>query len=344
MSHPPQFVGSVCVSRHPNTTAVPVPRRVAHAVLPPEQVGAPTGVLQVPASQTWPARQGFPHPPHAFGDALGSRQIGVPPMVHELSPGLHAQVPVPLQYSRSPQTAAAAHDPQLVGSSAVSVQSPGRPPPAPHTVELPGQEHELAAHDANVAHVFPHAPQFFGSVAVLVQTPPQVVAPEPQMQTPETQVAPEPHFVPHPPQLFTSVDSSMHAPPQMTCPVGQRQALPLHVDPVAQTLPQVPQFFGSVVVSAQLPEHSVSPVGQMHLPPAHVAPAPHLVPHVPQLFGSVVRLTHVPGAAPQTSGVAAGHAEQTPLTHDLPDAHFVKQPPHAATSLERSLQAVPQFT
>lgn len=64
-----------------------------------------------------------------------------------------------------------------------------------------------------------------------------------------------------------------------------------------------------------------------------------MLPQVPQLVGSVARLTHAP---PHTSGLALGHAVQTPLTHAAPVRHVVPHAPQFFGSLLVSAQAAPQ--
>jgi hypothetical protein len=118
-------------------------------------------------------------------------------------------------------------------------------------------------------HCVPHAPQFSASVAVLLHIPPQHVS------------APL-HGAPQPPQFSPSVRGSTHCPPQISRGAGQpfEQAPSTHAFPVPQSLPQLPQFFGSLFVFVHTAPHAVALPGHVHTPSTHEAPFGH-VPHPP---------------------------------------------------------------
>ena len=194
--------------------------------------------------------------PQANPLAVVSTQKLAPPKVHDVSPGLQAQVPEPLQYCERRHVVPQA--PQLSGSSTVSVQLPGVPP---HTVVAPvGQLHALLAHDANCAHRVPHVPQLVGSVEVLVQTPPtppQSVFGVLQTQAPATQLSPGVQRMPQPPQLLGSMVVLVQVVPHVVDPVGQLHTPEMQVEPTPHLRPQAPQLFASEVVSTHDPPQTI---------------------------------------------------------------------------------------
>jgi len=76
--------------------------------------------------------------------------------------------------------------------------------------------------DAPVPHAWPHAPQLFVSVAVLVQVVPHNVCPDAHVvvHTPDTHCCAAPHIMLHPPQFLGSVCSFTQTPPQRLCPLA----------------------------------------------------------------------------------------------------------------------------
>ncbi|MCS6798142.1 MAG: hypothetical protein NZ898_06395 [Myxococcota bacterium] len=134
-----------------------------------------------------------------------------------------------------------------------------------------------------MSHARPQPPQLRGSDAVLMQAPPQQLAPlthlppAPQrqmpsdphvspdahggmhaviMHVPPTHDCPDGHARPQPPQSVELVARSTHRPEQQTCPPVQAGPLPHRQLPAAHALPegaqlapQRPQCDGSLVVS-----------------------------------------------------------------------------------------------
>jgi hypothetical protein len=60
------------------------------------------------------------------------------------------------------------------------------------------------------AHALPHAPQFFGSLAVFTHDAPHLVSPEVHAQAPPEQTPPLPQLTPQAPQLLGSLLSLTH--------------------------------------------------------------------------------------------------------------------------------------
>jgi hypothetical protein len=79
------------------------------------------------------------------------------------------------------------------------------------------QQHTPNRHTAPLAHAFPHAPQFAGSVDVSTHAPAHVTCPDGQLvpHTPLEQIAPGEHTLPHEPQWDGSVARSTHAVPHI---------------------------------------------------------------------------------------------------------------------------------
>jgi hypothetical protein len=263
---------SVSVLTQELSVPKPPPRCDGHAVDPVGHAPA----VHLPLMQTWPAVQTkvAPQPPHASPSVLVSTHSAAPPVAgaHELVPGRHAHVP-PAQYIPPPATKhCVPHAPQLFGSSEVSVHAVPPKPVAHVMIVSPvgavGQLQVLAEHVARSAHAVPHAPQLRGSVAVLVQTPPQVVSPVGHVHTLATHDSPAPHRIPQPPQLRGSVVVSLQMPPHSLSPVGQLHTPETQV-PAPQSCPHDPQFLGSLVVSTQSGPQMISPAGQLQTPPVH---------------------------------------------------------------------------
>jgi hypothetical protein len=103
----------------------------------------------------------------------------------------------------------------------------------------------------------PQAPQFWLSLLVTVQMPPQLVEPGTQVrpQVPPEQTWPAGQTVPQVPQLWLSVWGETQTPAQRS-PVGGRQAAaqaaPEQSWPDGHAVPQAPQFCGSLLRAAQM--------------------------------------------------------------------------------------------
>jgi len=173
--------------------------------------------------------------------------------------------------------------------------------PPPHSVRpLEHPASQLPALQTWLApHAFAHAPQLFGSEAVVVQTPLQSVSPAAQTQAEPLQILPPEQAALQAPQWFWSLPRSTQLAPHWV-------RLPLHcvahtprsqTSPLAHVTPHAPQWAGSVSGSTQTPAHSISPVvhsvgppspaSEPALPPAPpVAPVPALppVPPVPPVL------------------------------------------------------------
>jgi hypothetical protein len=128
---------------------------------------------------------------------------------------------------------------------------------------------EPAWHAAPAGHTVPQAPQLFGSVAVSVQVPLQLVSPATgQLHPPSAQTSPAAHCTPQRPQLFGSVARSVQVPLQFTSPaVEQVQTPSAQMSPAGHTTPQAPQLFTSVARSVQT-ERAVAPPKQQSVSPA----------------------------------------------------------------------------
>jgi hypothetical protein len=91
-------------------------------------------------------------------------------------------------------------------------------------------------------------PQFAGSVMVLTQAVPQVVAPAGQPHTPAVQACPLGQALPHAPQLSGSLPIVFtHAPPGQAVKAHVAEHIPAEQNGVAagQALPHMPQFIAS---------------------------------------------------------------------------------------------------
>ncbi|GAC1351462.1 MAG: hypothetical protein NVSMB1_04730 [Polyangiales bacterium] len=213
-----------------------------------------------------------------------------------------------------------------------------------------------------------HAPQFAGSVAVLVQ-----VADTPQHDSGGAQVhgvlhipamqLPVAQTLPHAPQLLGSLRMSMHevvpeASPQHFFPDGQPvvvHPIAVHVPPAQawpgpHLLPQAPQLSGSLSVeasqpSATTPLQSANPFAQA--PIRHVLALQsgvacgrfgHVAPHLPQLLTSSLRLRH---NEPQQASPGAHAAPmpqlpaQSPPLHVSPGAQRLGHDPQCAGLVAR---------
>src|SRR5690606_11309436 len=150
--------------------------------------------------------------------------------------------------------------------------------------------------------VLPHDPQFSGSVARSVGSPPQSHPPPLHMPLLQT----EPHW----PQFCSSSSRSAHSPEQ-------------HDSPPPQALSHMPQWSVSANTSTHSPLQSVCPWGHTHEPPTQDCAAEHWLPHAPQFSSSLDRTAqvsppqHVSLAVqvlpPQTHSVS-----QLPLQHTSP--------------------------
>jgi hypothetical protein len=135
------------------------------------------------------------------------------------------------------------HEPQLFASVDVAVQAPGSVAVAPQTTSVATMQlgpQVPALHAIPVAHAWPQAPQFCGSLAVAAQTPAPIVAPGQStspvghVQTPETHVAPVSQTLPQPPQLLMSVEVSTQPPFE-----GQFVRFAWHTQAVTAGVPEV---------------------------------------------------------------------------------------------------------
>jgi hypothetical protein len=172
----------------------------------------------------------------------------------------------------SPVAHACPHDPQLLGSLEVLVQTPGLLAVMPQTTSVPGHAPQApAAHGCPTAHSLPQAPQLLASVCSFTQAP----APLPL------------------PPIVTML------PVQSVSPAGHVHAPPVHVAPVSHTNPQAPQLFGSDIVLTQpAAPHAVVPALHLQTPAVQVVLAGQTMPHPPQLRLSVCVLVHTPGFDP----------------------------------------------
>jgi hypothetical protein len=146
---PPQWSGSLFVLTQ-LARVVPPTTTLQRFILPPQVVVAAT---QAPALHSSPAAHCLPQAPQANGLLEVSTQARPPPTVHWVSPGRHAQVPLPLQYWASPH--AVAQLPQRLGLSSVSVQVPVPKPHVGMAVVPPGRfghAHLLEAQEARRGH------------------------------------------------------------------------------------------------------------------------------------------------------------------------------------------------
>ena len=135
-------------------------------------------------------------------------------------------------------------------------------------------------------HTVPHAPQFLGSIVVLVQRLPQFIV------------------------VGGHVSVPMHLPPS-------------HFSPGRQAIPQAPQFATSVIVRTQRAPHNVSPalhIAPLHVPPRHAWPAAQTFPHAPQSVASVWRFEQRP---PQRSCPPGQLATQFPPKQTSPAAQAI---------------------
>jgi hypothetical protein len=226
----------------------------------------------------------------------------------------------------SPPPQTTPQPPQLFGSL-VSLRQPegqqmspvghGGPP-----LQVDALLHMPPTHVSPAAQGRPHAPQFFGSVLVLVHPVAQHCSPfvqtGPPLQLggtwhmPPRHCAPVAHAMPHMPQLFGSVS-------MLVQPLGQHCSTPVQTGPPAQFagavqlpetqvnvggqgLAQPPQLFGSVSMSVHpVVQHCSTPVhtgpplqdaGGVQFPPTQVLPGGQMKPHWLQLFGSVLTSVH----------------------------------------------------
>jgi hypothetical protein len=112
------------------------PAAEVHICVPAAHIAV---VVQVPATQSWPAPQMLPHLPQFREFVLKSSHVVPAAVVQAVVPGRQLQTPLPLQYWVLVQAAGVPpvpHPPHVRGSSSVSVQTPPKPPPPPQTVAL----------------------------------------------------------------------------------------------------------------------------------------------------------------------------------------------------------------
>ncbi len=299
----------------------------------------------VAAWQIEPGPHTLPHVPQ-----FGLASSGVHAPAHTMSPVAHAWHWPDWQFS--PVAHLWPHVPQLFGSVAVAVQTPGLPATAPQTTSLFGHApHAPAAHGSPVAQALPQASQLSGSVCRLVQTPAPAVAPlqsvSPfgQTHTPEMQEAPESQTLPQAPQLFVSVVVFTHpAVPHVVSPVPQTQAVTpafvWHVEPVPQTTPHAPQLKLSLVKLTQAaggPAHLFgSAAGQPQTPAAQVPPSAQAVPQVPQSVALVCRFSQ-----PSVHMLVPVGQPHTPAVHAAPAAHLLPHAPQFAGSVSVVVHTAP---
>lgn len=156
--------------------------------------------------------------------------------------------------------------------------------------------HLPAAQTCPVGHTVPHAPQFAGSLAVVVHAVPHKVIPVMHAHLPAEHTSVSRQRVPQSPQLRGSEVMSRHAVPPpppdgQTLPVEGHAHLPATQAGAesGQLMPQSPQLRGSDDVSRQRPPQSLVPAPQTQTPDTHVEPVPQFLPHEPQFTGSVER-------------------------------------------------------
>jgi hypothetical protein len=113
--------------------------------------------------------------------------------------------------------------------------------------------HEPPEHAGAVAaQAAPHAPQFFGSLAMNVQIPLQRAPPFAHAHTPNTQAVPAEQSVSQAPQFALSFPTSTQALPQSIIPAGHSLHAPLTQPcPAGQIFPHAPQLSALVVMSSQ---------------------------------------------------------------------------------------------
>jgi hypothetical protein len=294
----PQLFGSALRFEHPEPQQVSeAPHVGVHAQLLP--------TWHVPAQQTVPAAQTFPHPPqfllsscvslHALLQQVSPFWQSLPHLPQFSESLLRFVQPAPQHDSLSPHVGVHAHD-------------------AP-TWQVPAQQMEPAAQ------TFPHPPQFLPSSCVSLHPPLQHVSPLPQA-------------LPHLPQFSESLDVLVHPAPQHVWfrpHVGvQAQLLPTwqvpaqQIEPAAQTLPHAPQFLLSSCMS-------------LHVLLQQESPLPQTLPHLPQLSGSPVRF-----AQPEPQHVSLRlhvglHAHVVPTWHTPP-----AEPPPAVAPPKRTLTLWPE--
>lgn len=94
-------------------------------------------------------------------------------------------------------------------------------------MQVGGETHTLATQVCEVPHTRPQPPQFLASVAVLTQTPPQLVVPTPQdtTQRPLVQVCPLGQALPHAPQWTRLVLTLTQVAPHIR--MGAAQGVPV---------------------------------------------------------------------------------------------------------------------
>ena len=219
--HWPQLLLSLFVSLH----VVPVP---AQSLYLPLQT-------HCELSQIAPVWQTLPHAPQL---ALSVARLMQTPASPQFSVG-GAQVHVPLVQD-VPPLQVVAHEPQFElldeRSTHAPVHAVSAPPSAPASPEhVAAQAPRL--HTWPALHFVTHAPQWVGSLWRSTQTPPQLVWPAGQVQTPFVQSKPAAQTFPQAPQLFGSVERRTHWPPHATLPFDTDASWPWPAQPPATHAP-----------------------------------------------------------------------------------------------------------
>lgn len=110
----------------------------------------------------------------------------------------------------------------------------------------------------------PQLPQLFGSLSVLMHSPPQKSEPKPHAQVLARQKPRAPQLLPQLPQFAESSVVSTQAPSQrVRLPQSVRQVLMPHSSPAAHALPQLPQLAALLRVSTQAVPQRVRGVVQV---------------------------------------------------------------------------------
>jgi hypothetical protein len=302
--------------------------------------------VQAPLVQNCPNSQALPHAPQLKGSMDVRTQAVTPSNGQAVVGGGHVipasmTVPVQLPFEQNcPKPQARPQAPQLVGSMDVLTQAvipliwqavvPGGHV-IPASMAVPVQV-PLEQNCPN-AQALPHAPQFVGSMEVLMQavTPLiwQAVVPVGHVipasmavpvQVPLEQNCPNPQVRPHAPQLVGSMDVLTQAviplTTQVVVPGGHvipaSMAVPVQAPfeqncPSAQALPQAPQLVGSMDVMTQ----AVTPSnGQAVVPGGHVTRAFPCVVDRALLGGSLVPEQAASAIEPTTEAAANVPANQ----------------------------------
>jgi hypothetical protein len=285
---------------------------------------------QLPVWQTKPAEQGVPQVPQLAGSVLRLMQKA-PAVALQASGAAEGHAHLPALHA-CPAVQGVPHAPQSSGSVVRSVQKLAAPVPVGHA-ESPGAQARAHCPRPSQAwpagHALPHAPQFWLSVSVWTQSPPQTMPPPGQVgwQIPPAHCWLGPHEVMQPPQCWLSRSVSVQICPdplvQGVAGLTQEQAPLMQAEYAPQSRLQAPQCAGSLVRSIHAEPQAVVPPPQtsgVHWPPVQIMPAAHAFPQLPQWAWSVIRSTQV-GAPASPAGhndVAVAHTggTQLPATPD----------------------------